>query len=371
MKQPTNPLGVHELPAVPVSDSRNGRGHQPAILAGMRGPEHLVSGVLHGAFPASVGDGRPVDLSELDRELIRHLQLDGRQSFAALSRELGVPEKTVRRRVNELIEGSVIQITTVADPAVLGYTVAALVGIKVDGRRGIRSLVESIVELPSVDYAVITTGRYDALVEVLCRDNDELLTVVDESLVRAPGVRSAEVFPYLELHYQEPVWDAAQHKPDSGTAEGRQPLDGTDRRIVAELSTDGRLPFGLVGERLGISESQVRKRVTRMLAEKSVRITALANPRSLGFPVQIWVGIRVAPGHSINDLAQTITKLSSITYVVASAGRFDIFVEAVCRNSADVMRLVDSEIRTLTGVAHTELLICLDLYYRAVQPIEH
>ena len=336
----------------------------------MRGPENLVSGFLHGAFPGRGNDGTEVQLSELDRQLIRQLQLDGRQSFAALSRELSVPEKTIRRRVHELIEGSVIQITTVADPGVLGYKVAALVGLNVDGQRGIRPLIESIVELPSVDYAVITTGRYDALVEVLCRDTDELLTVIDESFVRAPGVRSAEVFPYLQLHYQEPVWEAAQEKHESGSGADRQPLDVTDRRIVAELSTDGRLPFGLVGERLGISESQVRKRVTRMLGEKSVRITAIANPRSLGFTVQIWVGIRVAPGHSINDVAQAITKLPSITYVVASAGRFDIFVEAVCHNAADVMRLVDSEIRTLSGVAHTELLICLDLYYRAVQPIE-
>jgi Lrp/AsnC family transcriptional regulator for asnA, asnC and gidA len=70
-------------------------------------------------------------------------------------------------------------------------------------------------------------------------------------------------------------------------------------------------------------------------------------------------------------VAQTLTKLPSIKYVVACAGRFDIFVEAVCRDSQDVMHLVDSEIRTLTGVATTELLLCLDLYYRAVQPVVH
>jgi Lrp/AsnC family transcriptional regulator for asnA, asnC and gidA len=336
----------------------------------MRGPENLVSGFLHGTYPVVGSDDTAVQLSELDRELIRQLQLDGRQSFAAISRELAVPEKTIRRRVNELLESSVIQITTVADPAVLGYTVAALVGLNVDGRRGIRPLVESIVELPSVDYAVITTGRYDALVEVLCRDMSELLTVVDESLVRAPGVRSAEAFPYLQLHYQEPVWDAAQHKREHGELETRPPLDATDRRIVAELSTDGRLPFGLIGERLGVSESQVRKRVTRMTAERTIRITAIANPRSLGFNVQLWVGIRVAPGHSIHELARKLTTISSVTYVVACAGRFDIFVEAVCRDTQDVMRLVDTEIRTLSGVAHSELLLCLDLYYRAVQPLE-
>jgi Lrp/AsnC family transcriptional regulator for asnA, asnC and gidA len=341
----------------------------------MRGPENLVSGFLHGAFPAGGGDGPGVQLSELDRELIRQLQLDGRQSFAAISRSIAVPEKTIRRRVNELLDSRVIQITTVADPAVLGYTVAALVGLHVDGRRGMLPLVESIVELPSVDYAVITTGRYDALVEVLCRDTDELLTVIDESFIRAPGVRSAEVFPYLELRYQEPGWDAAQHKGENRGADNRvtalrPALDATDRRIVAELSTDGRQPFGTVGDRLGISESQVRKRVTRLLAERAIRITAIANPRSLGFNVQVWVAIRVAPGHSVNDLARTLTKLGSVTYVVATAGRFDLFVEAVCRDSAEVMHLVDSEIRTLTGVVHTELLLCLDLYYRAVQPIE-
>jgi DNA-binding Lrp family transcriptional regulator len=336
------------------------------MLAAMRGPDNLVSTFLHGAFPVS-GNDDAVQLSDLDRALIRILQLDGRRSFAAMSRELDVPEKTVRRRVNQLLESNVIQITTVADPALLGYAVSALVGLNVDGSRGIKPLIESIVELPPVDYAVITTGRYDALVEVLCRDTAELLTVVHESLLRAPGVRAAEVFPYLQLHYQEPVWDAAQEKGENDPTDVRTALDATDREIVAELNSDGRLPFALVGDKLGMSESQIRKRVTRMLSGRVIRITAIANPRSLGFDTVVWVGIRCRAGHSIQALAETLTKISSTTYVVACAGRFDLFVEAVCRNAQDVMHLVDSEIRTLTGVERTELMLCLDLYYRAVR----
>jgi hypothetical protein len=54
---------------------------------------------------------------------------------------------------------------------VLGLTVGALVGVQADGRRSIRVLGSSLAELECVDHAVITTGRYDALVEVLCRDS--------------------------------------------------------------------------------------------------------------------------------------------------------------------------------------------------------
>ncbi|MET7447085.1 Lrp/AsnC ligand binding domain-containing protein [Streptomyces sp. NPDC005508] len=102
-----------------------------------------------------------------------------------------------------------------------------------------------------------------------------------------------------------------------------------------------------------------------MLGDRVLHITAIANPRSVGFEMQVWVAIRGGPGQGIEALVQLLTKIPSITYVVACAGRFDIFAEAVCRDAKDVMRLIDSEIRTLPGVEQTELLMCLDLYYRA------
>ena len=270
------------------------------MLSLMPGAPNILPGFLHGDVRPPVSDG-VVPLSETDRALVQALQADGRRSFAAIARELSLPEKTVRRRVQELIDSRVIRITTVADPAVLGLTVGALVGVQADGRRSIRALVSSLAELECVDYAVITTGRYDALVEVLCRDSASLLTVLDESFIQAPGVHRAEVFPYLRLHYQEPAWDATRSKRETAPSQSRQLLDVVDRQIVRELNADGRLPFAAVGKTLGMSESQVRKRVTRLVDNGIIRITALADPRSLGFSVQAWVAISTRPGHSVTE----------------------------------------------------------------------
>ncbi|MGY1591189.1 Lrp/AsnC family transcriptional regulator [Geodermatophilus sp. SYSU D00708] len=333
----------------------------------MPGAPNIVPGFLHGDVRPPHSDD-VVLLSETDRALVQILQADGRRSFAAIARELSLPEKTVRRRVQELIDSRVIRITTVADPAVLGLTVGALVGVQVDGRRSLRALVASLAELDCVDYAVITTGRYDALVEVLCRDSVELLAVLDESFVQAPGVHRAEVFPYLRLHYQEPAWHATRSKPDNPPAQPRELLGDVDKQIVSGLNADGRVAFATIGNELGMSESQVRKRVNRLVESGVVRITALADPRSLGFGVQAWVAIGVRPGHRVEELADALTRLPSIAYVVATAGRFDLFAEVVCRDAHELMRLVDLEVRSLSGVSHTELLICLDLYYRPVQP---
>jgi Lrp/AsnC family transcriptional regulator for asnA, asnC and gidA len=310
-----------------------------------------------------------VDMSDLDRGIIRALQVDGRRPYAGIARDLGVAEKTVRRRVQELREGGIIDITTVADPEVLGYGAMALLGVHLDGARSASEVAGDVAQVGTVDYVVITTGRYDLLVEVLCPDSSGLLRTVEGEVSTVRGVRECEIFPFLQLHYQEPRWDAARQK-SAGEGVGRLPvLDEIDRRILGELNADGRAPFQQVAQRLSVSESQVRQRVTRMVSSGAVRIMAITNPSSLGFRTIAWLGICAAPGVRIEELARRISSLAAIAYLAVTAGRFDILAEAICVDQEDLLRLLDQEVRPLPGVARVEAFLHLNLYYKRVRPL--
>jgi DNA-binding Lrp family transcriptional regulator len=304
------------------------------------------------------------DLTELDREIIRILQVSGRTPFAQIARELGVTEKTVRRRVGDLLSNGVIQIGTVTQPELLGYHSMALVGISADYSRSASDLAADLAELAAVDYVVVTTGRYDLLVEVVSRDDAALLEAVEQQVMKVPGVVDGEILPYLQLHYQEPRWEAARWKADGAGVHGVPVLDEIDRDILVELNEDGRAAFQAIARKLDISESQVRQRVRRMVESDAVRILALTSPKSLGFRTIAWLGISAAPGVQITQLASQISAVGSITYVVICAGRFDIFAEAICVDNADLMTVLDEQIRLLPGVARTEAFLTMDLRYK-------
>jgi Lrp/AsnC family transcriptional regulator for asnA, asnC and gidA len=146
----------------------------------------------------------PVVIDEIDKAIIRELQLDGRMPYARLGPAVGLSQAAVRQRVQRLIENGVMQVVAVTDPLTLGFGLQAMVGLEVDG--DLRTVATKLAKVDEVSYVVVTTGRFDMLVEVVCRDNEQLLALVNDVIRVLPGVRSAEVFSYLHLEKQTYSW---------------------------------------------------------------------------------------------------------------------------------------------------------------------
>ncbi len=143
------------------------------------------------------GPGRKDELTPLDKRIIEHLQADGRRPFTQIATDLGVSEAAVRARTNRLIERGIVQIVGVADPGKLGFQ-QALIGIRCEPGRLV-AVAEALAELPEVDYVVVTTGRYDILIEMVSADNEGLLEFLTHRLQAIEGVRDTETFAYLRL----------------------------------------------------------------------------------------------------------------------------------------------------------------------------
>jgi len=56
-----------------------------------------------------------IEISELDKRVIEHLQRDGRRPFTQIAADLNVSEATVRARTNRLIEHGILQVVGVTD----------------------------------------------------------------------------------------------------------------------------------------------------------------------------------------------------------------------------------------------------------------
>lgn len=143
-------------------------------------------------------------LDDVAKRIIELLQEDGRQSYAAIAKAVGLSEAAVRQRVQRLLDAEVMQIVAVTDPIQVGFRRQAMIGIRAEG--DLIELGEALSAMPEVDYVVTTAGSFDILAEVVCEDDDHLLDLLTHRIRTLPGVRTTETFVYLKLNKQHYNW---------------------------------------------------------------------------------------------------------------------------------------------------------------------
>ena len=143
-------------------------------------------------------------LDDVSKPIIEQLQADGRRSYAAIGKVVGLSEAAVRQRVQRLIDSGVMQVVAVTDPLELGFARQAMVGVRVNGP--MEPVADALADLEEVDYVVITAGVYDLLVEVVCESDEHLLEVISGKIRRISGVVGTETFMYLKLRKQTYSW---------------------------------------------------------------------------------------------------------------------------------------------------------------------
>jgi Lrp/AsnC family transcriptional regulator for asnA, asnC and gidA len=130
-------------------------------------------------------------------------------------------------------------------------------------------------------------------------------------------------------------------------------IDKIDRDIVDLLMEDGRMSAAEIARRVGeISERAVRYRIERMVSEGVIKVSAIINPKALGFRVIADVFIEVESSR-IEEVAEKLTHLERVSYVACSIGESDISAQIVALNNNEVYTFVTEVIGRVPGVRKT------------------
>lgn len=137
-------------------------------------------------------------VTSTDRAIIRLLQQNARMSYAELSRVTGIPESTVRRRMDRLQQRGVIEFAMIADPARLGYDLRSMIGLKIELGK-LETIAATLRSMNEVIFAGFVTGNFDIVIQVVVQSQDALVDFLTNHLARIDGVKSTETFvmPYI------------------------------------------------------------------------------------------------------------------------------------------------------------------------------
>lgn len=184
-----------------------------AVPGVQRSETFVYLAVLHQQFVWGGDDGpsRPVvgpgtrDLASAllptDAEIVRQLQVDGRLPFRTVAARLNVSERMVAERYRWLVERGFLRVMAVGNPEPLGFDARCWLGVCCEpGLDGAKVALE-LAAVRGIDYVVTTTGRYDLMAELVCRERDELLHRVEADVGSIAGIDSVEGFYYLRVLY--------------------------------------------------------------------------------------------------------------------------------------------------------------------------
>jgi DNA-binding Lrp family transcriptional regulator len=280
-----------------------------------------------------------VTVDALDLRLLDALRHDGRATFEALARTVGLSRPATRDRLQRLLSGGVVQVTGVVHPSVFGLTAYAHTAVQVEGPA--LPIARRIAEFADVPFVTVASGRFAVIAEVRTTDHGSL-TATLRRIAALPDVRALATAVYTE------ILTDAHFPPQPYTA---VPVDELDRRLLAELRGDGRAAFADLGASVGLSTSAARTRVLRLLESGAVHVGARVNINALGL-AQL-TGFQLSLGQGAEQAVAAIRDLPEAQYLATAVGRADVIGSVVTYSAEDTLRVLD-EVRAVPGVHNLE-----------------
>ena len=174
----------------------------------------------------------PARLAPIDVRIIRALHANARSSMSKIASRLGMPESTVRHRLNRLVRLGVIEFAAIVNPLQLGYQIWAQFHVEVELAR-MRSVAQRLARARQVYFVGIATGGYDVLVGAVFRTNKELLDFITGPMAKVPGIVGISTSSILEVVKRSMTFDLPEEAATGDGPSGKRGPGERRRKRVA------------------------------------------------------------------------------------------------------------------------------------------
>ena len=138
-------------------------------------------------------------IDELDTRLLDIISKNARIPFKDVADECGVSRAAIHQRVQRLTDIGVISGSGYhINPKKLGFHTCTYVGLSLAKGSMYKEAIEELRKIPEIVEAHFTTGPYSVIVKLYARDNEHLMTLLNEHIQEIPGVMATETMISLD-----------------------------------------------------------------------------------------------------------------------------------------------------------------------------
>ena len=125
---------------------------------------------------------------DLDYRIVCALRKDARASASVIARELDANERTVRKRIDRLVDLGAVRLTAVVDPKVFGYGISVDIFLEISPDLE-KEILDVLMGMAQITYLAYGEGTSDISIETRFKTNEEMHDFLRHLLPSIPGVK--------------------------------------------------------------------------------------------------------------------------------------------------------------------------------------
>ncbi|NPV85024.1 MAG: Lrp/AsnC family transcriptional regulator [Anaerolineae bacterium] len=129
---------------------------------------------------------------DLDYQIILALHADARMPAADIARKVGANERTVRKRIQRLIDTKAIRPTVIVEPDAFDYVTATDIFLEVDPKWE-QEIIARLLSMQNVSYLAYGQGTGEISIEARFKNNEEFRQFLAYTL---PSINNLKVKGY-------------------------------------------------------------------------------------------------------------------------------------------------------------------------------